>query len=154
MLCSIEFEAKHCTELLKLGMCKVLGEQVHKVLCSFNEVELDIAISNNTADVVVANVDVLGASVCHSLGHNEDGALVVTADENWVWQVTNLFEESLDPDTLAGAIWIAMYSASVEDRATVHCARDIQVTMPFPSFKKKPVWDLHMVWSEAQSKSM
>jgi hypothetical protein len=103
-LCSVEFEAEHSTELLEFGTRKVLGEHVRRVLSSFNEVELDIAVSDNTANVVLANVNVLGASVCHSIGCNEDGALVVTADGDRVRRVTNLLEEGLDPDALARAI--------------------------------------------------
>jgi hypothetical protein len=85
-------------------MRKILGEHVCRVLRSFNEVELDVAVSNNYADVVVADVNVLGPSVRHSVGRNEDGALVVTTDADRVRQVTNLFKESLDPDALARAI--------------------------------------------------
>ena len=48
----------------------------------------------------------------------------------------------------------AIYLASVLDRATVFCARDCQRNMALAIMKKKPVWDLRLILSDAQSESM
>src|SRR6266436_5880168 len=47
----------------------------------------------------------------------------------------------------------AIYSASVEESATVFCARDVQLMRPFASLTKYPVCDKRVVPSDAQSES-
>ena len=48
----------------------------------------------------------------------------------------------------------AMYSASVEDSATVFCACDRHLKIPLANWKKLPVTDQRLIVSAAQSESM
>ena len=48
----------------------------------------------------------------------------------------------------------AIHLASVLDRAMVFCAQDCQRNMAPAIMKKKLVWDLHLILSDAQSESV
>ena len=48
----------------------------------------------------------------------------------------------------------AIYLASVLDSATVFCARDCHAKAAPAIIKKKPVWDLQLILSDAQSESV
>ena len=43
-----------------------------------------------------------------------------------------------------------MYSASVDESATVFCAHDVQLMAPPANFRKYPVWDRLLLESDAQ----
>lgn len=62
--CSVlifDMEAKHLPELLELDASKVLGKDVRNVFISTNVLHFYETLLLNIANVVVANVNVLGA---------------------------------------------------------------------------------------------
>ena len=85
---------------------------------------------------MIANVDVLSMALLHSVTGNEDGALVVTID----WIDLILIPSSLIRVLIQIACLeqseIAIYSASMKDKATVFWVWDLHNIMPLASLKK------------------
>ncbi|KAH7902920.1 hypothetical protein BJ138DRAFT_1108115 [Hygrophoropsis aurantiaca] len=84
----------------------VLGEHICRIVSTIDEKNIDYFIGNNFANVVVVDIDVLGAMFSHRIGIGR-----------------NLYPSSLKrvqiQTTWRLQLLRAMYSASVEDNATV-----------------------------------
>ena len=61
-------------------MSQVLGEHVCGVIISVDIENLDVLPLDDFANVVIANVNVLGTTLSHLIGCHEDGALTISAD--------------------------------------------------------------------------
>ena len=70
-------------------MSQVLGEHVCGVIISVDIENLDVLPLDDFANVVIANVNVLRSTLSHSIGRDEDRALVVTTDRDGSEPVAN-----------------------------------------------------------------
>ena len=82
---------------------------------------------------MIANVNVLSTALLHSIAGNEDGALVVTID---LILIPSSSIRVLIQITCLEQSEIAIYSASIEDKARVFWAWDLHKIMPLANLKK------------------
>ena len=63
-----------------------------------------LAATNSCTYIMMADVDVLSTALLHSITGNEDGALVVTIDQDRSNLNPELLNQGFDPDCLSRAI--------------------------------------------------
>ena len=85
-------------------MSEVLGEHVCGIVVSVDVEDFDKLALNDLADVVVANVNVLGTTLRDRVVCHKDRTLVVTADGKRTELVADLAHERPDPDYLAATV--------------------------------------------------
>ena len=85
-------------------MTKVLGKHICRVVCTIDEEDFDVSLCYDFPDVVVPNINMLGSSLSHGVGRDEDGALIVASNRNRSELIADLAEKLADPDYLAAAI--------------------------------------------------
>ena len=85
---------------------------------------------------MIANVDVLSTALLHSITGNEDGALVVTIDQDRSNLNPKFLNQGLIQIACCEQSEIAIYSASIEDKAMVFWAWDLHKIMPLANLKK------------------
>ena len=83
---------------------------------------------------MIANVDVLSLALLHSITGNEDGALVVTRID--LILILSSFIRVLIQIACCEQSEIAIYLASIEDKAMVFWAWDLHDIMPLASLEK------------------
>jgi hypothetical protein len=90
---------------MKLVMGETFGENVGKVVLSWNMGELNGAVEYLLSKIVMSHVDVFGAIMSNRiLGELNGGIVVIENGEGTRDRVTKGFEKSAEPDCLSGGI--------------------------------------------------
>ena len=81
---SIELQSQLSAELEEPDMTEIFGEHIGGVIASVNEQDRHLAFANAFPNVVVADIDVLGATFLDRIRGDEDRALVIPSDRHGV----------------------------------------------------------------------
>ena len=103
---------------------------------------------------MITYINVLRVALLYGIRPNEDRTLVISAYRNCGIDIPNSFSRDCIHTACRLQLDKAIYSALVDDKATVFCARDCHEKMQLANLKKYLVVDLHLMGSLAQSESI